>query len=87
MVPFVSEGSNKYVLVWMHSIPPYGVYLLEGLLEHGTSKGLVHALQKGRLSIKRPISDSYISFGKIIFDFAALLGLHRFNRRRYGRES
>ena len=86
-VTFVLEGSNISLLVWMHGIYPYYVYLIEGFLDHGTSKGLVHALQKGRLSIKFPISDSYISFFEIIFDFAALLGLNRFNRRRYGRES
>ena len=45
-VPFVSEGSNNYVLVWMHSLFPYGVYLLEGFLDHGPIKGLVNLLQK-----------------------------------------
>ena len=86
-VPFVSEGSNNSVLVWMHGLSPYCVYLLEGLLEHGPSRGSVHPLQKGRWSIHRPISDGYIIFDEIICDFSASLGFHRFNRRRYGREN
>ena len=44
----MSEGSNNSVLVFMHGIFPYGVYMLEGLLEHGPIKVSVHILQKGR---------------------------------------
>ena len=80
-----SEGNNNYVLVWMHGLSTYYVYLLEGFLEHGPSKGSVHPLQKSWWSIHRPISDSYIIFDKIICDFAASLRLYRFNRRRDGR--
>ena len=41
---FIMEGSKNSVLVCMYVLSPYGVYLLEGLLEHGPSKGLVHPL-------------------------------------------
>ena len=86
-VPFVLEGRNSSVLVWIHGQPPYGVYMIEGLLDHGPSKGSVHLLRKGQWSIHRPISDSYIIFDERICDFSASLGLHRFNRKRDGRES
>ena len=84
---FLSEGINNYVLVCMHVLSIYFFYLLEGLLEHGPTKWSVHPLRKVLWSSHRPISDSYIIFDKRICDFSASLGLYRFNRRSYGRES